>query len=78
VRYSPRRSLVDDVYERLLELLLEAELEPGARLQIDALARAWQESQDSWISPPGMSLRRPGAVELTTTVGPVSIALGFS
>jgi len=77
VRYSPRRSLVDDVYERLLELL-EAELEPGARLQIDALARAWQVSQDSWISPPGMSLRRPGAVELTTTVGPVSIALGFS
>jgi len=41
----PRRSLVDDVYERLIELLLEAELEPGTRLKIDALARAWQVSQ---------------------------------
>lgn len=40
-----RRSLADDVYERLIELLLEAELEPGARLQIDALARVWQVSQ---------------------------------
>jgi len=40
-----RRSLTDDVYERLIELLLEAELEPGARLQIDALARVWQVSQ---------------------------------
>ena len=40
-----RRSLVDDVYERLIELLLEPETEPGARLQIDALARAWQVSQ---------------------------------
>jgi len=74
----PRRSLVDDVYERLIELLLEANLEPGARLQIDAMARAWQVSQDSWISPPSMPFRRTGAVELTTTVGPVPIALGFS
>jgi DNA-binding GntR family transcriptional regulator len=40
----PRRSLVDDVYERLIELLLDAEFEPGERLPIDALARAWEVS----------------------------------
>ena len=42
---DPRRSLVDNVYERLIELLMQEDLEPGARLSIDALARAWQVSQ---------------------------------
>lgn len=41
----PRRSLVDDVYEHLIELLLDENFEPGARLSIDGLARAWQVSQ---------------------------------
>lgn len=41
----PRRSLQDDVHDRLIELLLDADLDPGARLSIDALARAWNVSQ---------------------------------
>jgi DNA-binding GntR family transcriptional regulator len=40
-----QRSLVDDVYERLIGLLLEEQLEPGARIKIDDLARIWQVSQ---------------------------------
>lgn len=41
----PRRSLVDDVYDRLIELLMQEDVEPGSRLPIDALARAWNVSQ---------------------------------
>lgn len=41
----PRRSLGDDVHDRLIELLLAETTEPGAKLPIDALARAWQVSQ---------------------------------
>jgi DNA-binding GntR family transcriptional regulator len=40
-----RRSLVDDVYDRLIELLMQEDVEPGSRLPIDALARAWGVSQ---------------------------------
>lgn len=40
-----RRSLVDNVYERLIALLMQEDIEPGQRLPIDALARAWQVSQ---------------------------------
>ncbi|MFE5670150.1 GntR family transcriptional regulator [Agromyces sp. NPDC056523] len=34
-----RRGLRDRVYDRILEMLLEGEVEPGARLSIDTLAR---------------------------------------
>ena len=37
-----RRSLVDDVYDRLIELLMQEDVAPGQRIPIDALARAWQ------------------------------------
>jgi DNA-binding GntR family transcriptional regulator len=40
-----RRSLVDDVYDRLIELLMQEDVAPGQRIPIDALARAWQVSQ---------------------------------
>lgn len=40
----PRRSLLDDVHDRLIELLLDGDLAPGTRLSIDALARAWEVS----------------------------------
>lgn len=42
---KPRRSLLDDVYDRLIEMLLDTDFEPGTRLSIDALARAWDVSQ---------------------------------
>ncbi|SDD39706.1 GntR family transcriptional regulator [Auraticoccus monumenti] len=38
-RRIARRGLRDHVYERILELLLSGELEPGARLAIDTIAR---------------------------------------
>lgn len=38
---NARRSLADDVYTRLVELLMREDIEPGQRLAIDALARAW-------------------------------------
>lgn len=40
-----RRSLSDDVYERLVEFLMVEDFEPEAPLKIDSLARAWQVSQ---------------------------------
>lgn len=42
---ASRRSLSDDVYERLVEFLMVEDLEPGTPIKIDALARAWQVSQ---------------------------------
>lgn len=35
----PRRVLVDDVYDALTELLLDQQVEPGARVNVDQLAR---------------------------------------
>lgn len=35
----PRRGLRDDVYDRILELLLRGDVDPGGRLSIDTIAR---------------------------------------
>lgn len=44
-RTVPRRTLVDEVHDKLVVLLLETELEPGSPLRIDHLARDWGVSQ---------------------------------
>lgn len=56
------RSRVDEVYANLVELLLGADVEPGERLRIDALARAWRVSQ----TPVREALARAEASGLVT------------
>ena len=60
-----RRTLVDEVHERLVGLLLEAEVAPGSPLRIDHLAREWGVSQTpvrealSRASASGLVVRLP-------------------
>lgn len=56
-----RRGLRDRVYDRILDILLSSEMEPGARLSIDTLAQQLQVSQTP-VREAMVQLERTGLV----------------
>ena len=46
-----RRGLRDRVYDRILDILLSSEMEPGARLSIDTLAKQLKVSPHRSVRP---------------------------